>query len=109
MIYAKNTHSCRNNKDPSIPCDIPAKAWTTLQMDLFTLDGHSFLLVVDVTSQFPVVRILKNEMATSVINALKGIYCDFGLPRKILVTMDLASDQWILRNFTLNWVLPLIQ
>ena len=77
-------HSCRNNKDPSVPHDIPTKAWTNIQVDLFTLDGHSFLLVVDVTSQFPVVRILRNEMTTSAINALKGIYCDFGLPRKII-------------------------
>ena len=53
-------------------------------MDLFTLDNQTFLLVVDVTSQFPVVRILRNEMTTSVINALKGIYCDFGLPMRII-------------------------
>ena len=36
------------------------------------------------TCRFPVVRILKNEMATGVINALKGIYCDFGLPKRII-------------------------
>ena len=53
-------------------------------MDLFTLDNQTFLLVVDVTSWFPVVRILRNEMTTSVINALKGIYCDFGLPKRII-------------------------
>ena len=55
-----------------------------MQTDLFTLDGQSFLLVVDVTSWLPVVRILRNEMTTSVINALKGIYCNFGLPKKII-------------------------
>ena len=54
-------------------------------MDLFTLDNQTFLLVVDVIfTWFPVVRILRNEMTTSVINTLKGIYCDFGLPRKII-------------------------
>ena len=52
--------------------------------DLFTLDSQTFLLVVDVTSWFPVVRILRNETTTSVINALKGIYCDFGLPTRII-------------------------
>ena len=77
-------HSCRNNKDSAIPRDIPIQVWSTVQTDLFTLDGLSFLLVVDITSQFPVVRILKNETANSVINALKGIYCNFGLPRKII-------------------------
>ena len=77
-------HSRRNDKDLIVPSDIPIQAWLTVQTDLFTLDGQSFLLVVDVTSQFPVVRILKNEMTTSVINALKGIYCDFGLPKTII-------------------------
>ena len=55
-----------------------------VQTDLFTLDGQSFLLVVDVTSQFPVVRILRNETTSSVLNALKGIYCDFGMPKTII-------------------------
>ena len=77
-------HSWRNNKDPAIPRDILIQAWSMVQTDLFTFDGQSFLLVVDVTSWFPVVRILRNEMTTSVINALKGIYCNFGLPKKII-------------------------
>ena len=55
-----------------------------MQTYLFTLDGQSFILTVDVTSRFPVVRILQNEMTTSVINALKGIYCNFGLPKRII-------------------------
>ena len=33
---------------------------------------------------FPVVRILNSETTSSVLNALKGIYCNFGLPRKLL-------------------------
>ena len=53
-------------------------------MDLFTCDDHTFLIVVDVTSRFPMVRILSNETTKSVINSLKGVYCDFGLPRRVL-------------------------
>ena len=64
--------------------EIPLVPWTLLEMDLFSMDDHSFLLVVDVTSHFPVVRILPNESSRSVINALKGIYSDFGLPRRVL-------------------------
>ena len=76
--------SKRNNRDPDIPREIPLVPWSLLEMDLFTLDDQTFLLVVDVTSRFPVVRILSSETANSVINALKGIYCDFGLPRRVL-------------------------
>ena len=77
-------HSRRNNKDSAILKEIPIHVWSTVQTDLFTLDGHSFLLVVDVTSQFPVVRILNSETTKSMLNAIKGIYCDFGLPKKII-------------------------
>ena len=52
--------------------------WLTFEMDFFTLDGYSFLLVVDVTSRFPVVYKLSNETCSSVVNALKVVYCDFG-------------------------------
>ena len=77
-------HSCRNNRDPTIPRDIPIQAWSTMQTDLFTLDDQSFLLVVDATSRFPVVRILNSETTKSVLNALKGIYGDFRLPKRII-------------------------
>ena len=46
-------HSCGNSKDPSISHDIPTKAWTNIQMDLFTLDNQTFLVIVDVSSWFP--------------------------------------------------------
>ena len=77
-------HSSRNKKDPSLPRDIPIQAWSTIQMDLFMLEDHTFLLVVDMTSRFPVVRILNSETTKSVLNTLKGVYCNFGLPKKVL-------------------------
>ena len=77
-------HSHRNVRDVTLPREIPIQAWTTIQMDLFTLEGHTFLLVVDMTSRFPIVRILNSETTKSVLNALKGVYCNFGLPKKVL-------------------------
>ena len=76
--------SRRNNRDPDLPREIPLVPWSLLEMDLFTLDDQTFLLVVDVTSRFPVVKILSSETANSVINALKGVYCDFRLPKRVL-------------------------
>ena len=76
--------SRRNNKDPILPRELPLVTWTLLELDLFTCENTSYLLVIDVTSRFPVVRILPNETSRSVINALKGIYCGFGLPKRIL-------------------------
>ena len=43
-------NSCKNNKNPSVPREVPLAPWSSIEMDLFTLDDHIFLLVVDVTS-----------------------------------------------------------
>ena len=88
VIIVKTCETCqengkRNNEDPALAREIPIFPWTLLEMDLFMMDDHSFLLVVDVTSQFPVIRILNNETCMSVLNTLKGIYCDFGLPKRV--------------------------
>ena len=53
--------SKRNKRDPDIPKEIPLMPWLLLEMDLFTLDDQTFLLVVGVTSRFPVVRMLSSE------------------------------------------------
>ena len=45
-FHQENTR--RNNKDPVSAGEIPMVPWTMLEMDLFTMDGHTFLLVVDV-------------------------------------------------------------
>ena len=53
-------------------------------MDLSTFEDHTLLVVVHVTPRFPVLRILTKETSNSVLNSLKGIYCDFGLPKKVI-------------------------
>ena len=87
-ILVKTCNTCqenskRNNKDPVLAREIQMCPWTMLELDLFVIDGHT-LLVVNMTSRFPVVRILNTESCRLMLNALKGIYCDFGLPRKVL-------------------------
>ena len=47
----------KNNKDPVLTREIPLSPWTLLELDLFILDDHSFLLIVDFyIKNFPVVR-----------------------------------------------------
>ena len=77
-------HGRRNNKDLVLAREIPFAPWTLIEMDVFTCEDHTFLLTVDVTSRFPVVRILSSETTRSVLNAIKGIYSDFGLPKRVL-------------------------
>ena len=64
-------HGCRNNKDLVLAREIPFAPWTLVEMDIFTCEDHTFFLTVDITSSFPVVRILSSETTRSVLNAIK--------------------------------------
>ena len=71
-----------NQKEPHVPFVIPIVAWKTIASDLFTFDSKSYLLVIDLFSHFPVVRLLPNETAKSVI--LEVHVHQFGIPETII-------------------------
>ena len=63
----------------------------------FTCKDHTFLPVVDVTSRFPVIRILSGETTRSALNAIKGIYSNFGLPKRVVTDNGVCFKS---RDFT---------
>ena len=77
-------HGCRNSKDLVLARELPMVPWTLIEMDVFTHNDHSYLLIVDVTSRFPVVRNLTRETTKAIVTSLKHIYADFGLPKRVL-------------------------
>ena len=77
--------NCRHNqKEPFIPIDIPIVAWKTAATDLFIFNDKTYILVVDLFSCFPVVRQLSGESTKLVLDALKGIFSNFGIPETII-------------------------
>ncbi|XP_037504970.1 uncharacterized protein LOC119381052 [Rhipicephalus sanguineus] len=52
-------------------------------MDLFHLNGQTFLLVVDYYSRFPEVVTLRSTTARAVIDALKSIFARHGIPQGV--------------------------
>ena len=74
----------RNQKEPYIPFDIPIVAWKSIATDLFTFEDKTYVVVVDVFSHFPVVRQLHGESRKLVLNALKDVFSNFGIPGNII-------------------------
>ena len=74
----------RNQKEPFIPFDIPIVAWKSIATDLFTFQDKTFMGVINLFSRFPVVRQLHGESRKLVLNALKSIFSDFGIPENII-------------------------
>ncbi|XP_037529171.1 uncharacterized protein LOC119406504 [Rhipicephalus sanguineus] len=63
-----------NLAEPLVSTALPGRPWEFLGMDLFHLNGQTFLLVVDYYSRFPEVVTLRSTTARAVIDALKSIF-----------------------------------
>ena len=64
--------------------EIPAQPWTKLGADLFELQSTHYLLVADYYSRFPVIRRLSGLSTQSVINQLKSIFSEYGIPATVM-------------------------
>ena len=77
-------HCRHNQKEPYIPIDIPMVAWKTIATDLFMFQDKTYILIIDLFSCFPVVRQLHGESTKVVLNALKDVFRNFGIPESII-------------------------
>ena len=73
-----------NTKETLIPHDVPRRPWYKLGADLFHLDNDTYLLLADYGSKFPIVRKLPNTTSKSVINNLKVIFSEQGIPEILI-------------------------
>ena len=67
-------------KEPLITSPLPQHPWEKVASDLFHLNGHTYLIVVDYFSRFPEVIQLTSTTSAAVIKALKSIFSRHGAP-----------------------------
>ena len=69
------------NGEPMMPSAVPARPWQVLGTDLFSLNGRTYLLVVDYFSRFIEISILLvSQKSSETIRALKSIFARHGIP-----------------------------
>ena len=71
---------CKQPPHNSLGQEIPIHPWTTLATNIFHFEGESYLLLVDYTSQFPIVCKLNSMTVQHVINHFKLIFSEYGWP-----------------------------
>ena len=64
--------------------EIPTHLWMKFGMDIFYFDGASYLLIVDYTSRFPVIRKLTSTTAQHVAGQMKLVFSEYGWPETII-------------------------
>ena len=57
---------------------------TTYSIDLFIFQDKTYMIIMDLFSTFPVVRQLCGESTKLVLDALKDVFSDFGIPETII-------------------------
>ena len=83
--YTKGCNKCQSmkpsqQKEPLIQHDVPSVPWEKTGIDIFHYGSHEYLLVADYFSNFPLIRFLNNPMAAHVINILKMMFSEHGIP-----------------------------
>ena len=87
MISKCPTCLTYRNRQPSetpIKPEIPNYPWTKCAADLFCLQGHYYLLIVDYYSKFIATENLANLQSETVINKCKKVLSQFGIPKELI-------------------------
>ena len=84
-LCLKCSHSkCKQKPSMSLGQKIPLHPWSKLATDLFHFEGASYLLIVNYTSQFPVVPKLSSMTGQHVGIQCKLIFSEYGWPETLI-------------------------
>ena len=75
-------------KEALCPHSVPSFPWQKLGCDLFDYQGAQYLLVADYYSKYPILRKLNSTTSAAIINHLKSIFAEHGIPDPWLRKMD---------------------
>ena len=81
QLYLKHSRSkWKTDECSTLGQEVPILPWTKLATDLFHFEGQSYLLIVDYTSQFPIVRKLTSMTAHHIADHCKQIFAEYSWP-----------------------------
>ena len=77
-------HSKSQPREPLQPHPTPETTWHTVATDLFKIRNSKYLLIVDYYSTFPVLRKLASTTARILIQEMKAVFAELGVPSVIV-------------------------
>ena len=106
----KGCHTCQRHqksqpKETLLQHEIPSRPWQVVGVDLFHLDGGTYLLMADYYSKFPIVRKMHGEGYNSadVVRALKSVFGEHGSPDRICSDNGPQFSSSAFRQFAKEW------
>ena len=78
LKYSKSKN--KSTPPTALGHEVPAVPWSKVATDIFHYESQPYLLVVDYTSRFPIVRRLKSMSAQNIAEQFQSIFSEYGWP-----------------------------
>ena len=78
LKYSKSKN--KSTPPTALGHEVPAVPWSKVATDIFHYESQPYLLVVDYTSRFPIVRRLKSMSAQNITEQFQSIFSEYGWP-----------------------------
>ena len=78
LKYSKSKN--KSMPPTSLGHEVPTVPWSKVATDIFHYESQLYLLIVDYTSRFPIVRRLKLMSAQNITEHFKSIFSEYGWP-----------------------------
>ena len=67
-----------------MPHEIPVRPWQIVAIDIFNLNRHNYLLIVDCYPKYPFIRKLREFSSKEVTNIIKQIFAEQRVPERLI-------------------------
>lgn len=87
--------------EPLKPSDLPTAPWCEISADFHgpLPSGEKLLVILDEYSRFPIVHVMRNTTADSLINKLDGTFALFGYPDSLKTDNGPPFDSTRIKNY----------
>ena len=63
---------------------IPINPWSKVASDIYHFEGDSYLLIIDYTSRFPIIRKLSVMTGKAIAQHMQTIFAEYGWPNRLV-------------------------
>ena len=78
LKYSKSKN--KSTPPTALGHEVPTVPWSKVATDIFHYESQPYLLIVDYTSRFPIVRRLKSMSAQNITEHFRSIFLEYGWP-----------------------------
>ena len=65
--------------------EIPVHPWSKIESDIFYFEGDRYLLIVDYSSRFPIIRKLSSMTGKAIAHHMQPIFAEYGWPDTLVM------------------------